>query len=47
MDIQEIQNKLNTLLDGSERKIVFWYDDDASYAEEIDKIGRASCRERV
>lgn len=38
MDIQEIQDKLNTLLDGSERKIVFWYDDDASYAEEIDNL---------
>lgn len=35
MDLQEIQNKLNTLLSGTERKIVFWYDDDASYAEDI------------
>lgn len=26
------------LLSGTERKIVFWYDDDASYVEEIDNI---------
>ena len=38
MDLQEIQSKLNTLLAGTERKIVFWYDDDAAYAEEIDFI---------
>lgn len=38
MDLQEIQDKLNRLLSGSERKIVFWYDDDASYAEEVDQI---------
>lgn len=38
MDIQEIQDKLNTLLEGSERKIVFWYDDDASYVDDIDNL---------
>ena len=38
MDIKEIQDKLNILLSGTERKIVFWYDDDAAYAEEIDQI---------
>ena len=38
MEIQEIQGKLNNLLSGNERKIVFWYDDDAAYAEEIDSI---------
>lgn len=38
MDIHDIQDKLNTLLFGQERKIVFWYDDDASYAEEIDNL---------
>ena len=38
MDLQEIQSKLNTLLAGTDRKIVFWYDDDASYAEDIDSI---------
>ena len=38
MDLQEIQDKLNTLLDGTERKIVFWYDDDAAYSEEVDQL---------
>lgn len=38
MDLQEIQDKLNTLLQGTERKIVFWYDDDAAYAEDINQI---------
>ena len=38
MDLQEIQDKLNGLLEGSERKIVFWYDDDAAYTDDIDQI---------
>lgn len=38
MDLQEIQDKLNILLEGTERKIVFWYDDDAAYADEIDQL---------
>lgn len=38
MDLQEIEKKLNILLAGSERKIVFWYDDDGSYEEEIDQL---------
>lgn len=38
MDLQEIQDKLNTLLQGTERKIAFWYDDDAAYAEDISQI---------
>ena len=38
MDLQEIQDKLNTLLQGTERKIVFWYDDNAAYAEDISQI---------
>lgn len=38
MDLQEIQDKLNTLLNGTERKIVFWYDDDAAYTEEVDQL---------
>ena len=38
MDLQEIQDKLNELFEGSDRKIVFWYDDDAAYAEEIDQL---------
>ena len=38
MDLIEIQDKLNGLLSGTERKIVFWYDDDAAYEEDIDSI---------
>lgn len=38
MDLQEIQDKLNILLEGTERKIVFWYDDDAAYVDEIDQL---------
>lgn len=38
MELQEIQDKLNILLEGTERKIVFWYDDDAAYAEDIDQL---------
>lgn len=37
MEFQEIQDKLNALLTGDERKVVCWYDDDASYAEEVDE----------
>lgn len=25
-------------MDGTERKIVFWYDDDAAYSEEVDQL---------
>ena len=35
MDLKEIQDKLNTMLTGAGRKLVFWYDDDASYEENI------------
>lgn len=38
MDLNEIQNKINTLLLGTERKIVFWYDDDGAYAEDIEQL---------
>ena len=38
MDLHEIQDKLNALLDGTERKIVFWYDDDAAYEGDIDSL---------
>ena len=38
MDLQDIQNKLGELYEGEGRKIVFWYDDDASYQEEIENI---------
>lgn len=35
MDLKEIQDKLNLMLTGNGRKLVFWYDDDASYEENI------------
>jgi hypothetical protein len=38
MQLQDIQEKINELLAGTERKIVFWYDDDASYADDIDAL---------
>lgn len=38
MEFQEIQDKLNALLSGEHRKVVFWYDDDALYAEEVDQL---------
>ncbi|WP_058953240.1 BREX-1 system phosphatase PglZ type A [Clostridium tyrobutyricum] len=38
MDLTETQNKINSLLSGTERKIVFWYDDDAEYQEDIEDI---------
>lgn len=38
MDFQEIQNKINNLLNGEGRKLVFWYDEDAEYIDEIDSI---------
>lgn len=45
MDFQGIQDKLNMLLSGERRKVVFWYDDDASYAEEVDQLRLgAGCR---
>jgi hypothetical protein len=38
MQLQDIQEIINNLLAGTERKIVFWYDDDASYADDIDAL---------
>lgn len=38
MGFQEIQDKLIALLSGEHRKVVFWYDDDALYADEVDQL---------
>ena len=38
MELQDIQNKLNILLSGTDRKIVFWYDDAAAYEEDIAQL---------
>ena len=35
MDLSGIQDKLNEMLTGTGRKLVFWYDDDASYEDSI------------
>lgn len=45
MEFQEIEDKLNALLTGEHRRVVFWYDDDASYAEEVDSLQlRENCK---
>jgi len=38
MDLLEIQNKIDAMLSGTERKIVFWYDEDAEYQEDIEQL---------
>ena len=35
MDFQDIQEKINAMLEGDSRQLVFWYDDDGSYEENI------------
>ena len=41
MDLQEIGEKINLLLSGDYRKIVFWYDEEAEYTEDINDINLA------
>jgi len=38
MNLQTIQEKLNEEFRSSDRKLVFWYDDNAEFAEEIDAL---------
>lgn len=38
MNLQTINEKLNSEFGGSERKLVFWYDDHGEFAEEIDSL---------
>ncbi|HCC06806.1 MAG TPA: BREX-1 system phosphatase PglZ type A [Clostridiales bacterium] len=38
MDLKSIQDKLNNEFKGTERKLVFWYDDNAEFAEEVDSL---------
>lgn len=38
MNLQTIQEKLNNEFGGSERKLVFWYDDHGEFAEEIEAL---------
>jgi hypothetical protein len=41
MNLTDIADKINFLLAGDDRKIVFWYDEEAEYIEEIDSISLA------
>ena len=38
MNLQTIQEKLNSEFGGSDRKLVFWYDGHGEFAEEIDTL---------
>lgn len=38
MNLQTIQEKLNSEFGGSDRKLVFWYDDHGEFAEEINSL---------
>jgi uncharacterized protein (TIGR02687 family) len=38
MDLKSIQEKLNNEFKGTERKLVFWYDDNAEFVDEVDSI---------
>lgn len=38
MDLKSIQEKLNSEFKGSDRKLVFWYDDNAEFVDEVDSI---------
>lgn len=38
MNLQTIQEKLNSEFGGCDRKLVFWYDDHGEFAEEIDTL---------
>ena len=38
MDLKSIQEKLNNEFKGTERKLVFWYDDNVEFVDEVDSI---------
>ena len=38
MDLKSIQEKLNNEFKGTDRKLVFWYDDNAEFVDEVDAI---------
>ncbi|MHA0855678.1 BREX-1 system phosphatase PglZ type A [Paenibacillus sp. CMAA1364] len=42
MNLQTIQEKLNEEFKSSERKLVFWYDDNGEFAEEVDSLELAN-----
>lgn len=38
LNLKQIVDKLNTEFTGEHRKLVFWYDDAADFAEDIDSM---------
>ena len=38
MDLQNIQEQLNTEFDKSETRIVFWFDDKGEYEDEVSEL---------
>ncbi|MCM1133894.1 MAG: BREX-1 system phosphatase PglZ type A, partial [Ruminococcus flavefaciens] len=38
LNLKQITDKLNAEFAGEERKIIFWYDDNAEFADEIDSL---------
>ncbi|MDR1603424.1 MAG: BREX-1 system phosphatase PglZ type A [Gracilibacteraceae bacterium] len=42
MNLNQITNKLNGLFAGDSRKLVFWYDTNAEFVDEIDTLGLAN-----
>ena len=38
MDLKSIQEKINKEFEAPERRLVFWYDDNDDYFEEINQI---------
>jgi uncharacterized protein (TIGR02687 family) len=44
LDLKSIQEKLNNEFKGLERKLVFWYDENAEFADEVDTIELENAR---
>ena len=44
LSLKQITDKLNTQLCGENRKIIFWYDDNGEFAENIDSIELANAK---
>ena len=44
MNLLTIQEKLNEEFRSSDRKLVFWYDDNAEFAEEVDSLQLNNCK---
>ena len=44
LNLQQITDRLNSELCGENRKIVFWYDDNGEFAEDIESIELAHAK---